>query len=189
VICAEYGLNPNLPLFGFIGRFAGEKGADLLPDIVEKGIQETNGSLNLIVLGSGNQYIENRLKELQYRFNINFALDLGYKEYLSHQIYASADFLLMPSRVEPCGLNQMYSMRYGTVPIVRYTGGLRDTVQDISTGGSGLNFTTAGADDAVHAIKRALHIYSQKDLMKGLIYSNMSFDFLGKIGKEIFGNV
>jgi starch synthase len=98
VICAEYGLNPNLPLFGFIGRFAGEKGADLLPDIVEKGIQETNGSLNLIVLGSGNQYIENRLKELQYRFNINFALDLGYKEYLSHQIYASADFLLMPSR-------------------------------------------------------------------------------------------
>ena len=83
----------------------------------------------------------------------------------------------MPSRVEPCGLNQMYSMRYGTIPIVRYTGGLRDTVQDISTGGAGLNFTFPGADDAVHAIKRALHIYSQKDLRKGLIYSNMSFDF------------
>ncbi|MBO6201400.1 MAG: glycogen synthase [Chryseobacterium sp.] len=177
VICAEYGLNPNLPLFGFIGRFAGEKGADLLPEIVERSIQETNGALNIIVLGSGNQEIENKLKELQYKFNVNFAIDLGYKEYLSHQIYASADFLLMPSRVEPCGLNQMYSMRYGTIPIVRYTGGLRDTVQDISTGGSGLNFTNAGAEDAVHAIKRALHIYSQKDLMKGLIYNNMSFDF------------
>ncbi len=177
VICAEYGLNPNLPLFGFIGRFAGEKGADLLPEIVEKSIQETNGSLNIIVLGSGNQHIENRMKELQHRFNVNFAVDLGYKEYLSHQIYASADFLLMPSRVEPCGLNQMYSMRYGTIPIVRYTGGLRDTVQDISTGGAGLNFTFAGADDAVHAIRRALHIYSQKELMHGLIYNNMSFDF------------
>lgn len=176
-ICAEYGLNPNLPLFSFIGRFAGEKGADLLPEIVRKSIQETNGSLNFMILGSGNQDIENQLKALQHTFNVNFALDLGYKEYLSHQIYASSDFLLMPSRVEPCGLNQMYAMRYGTIPIVRYTGGLRDTVQDISTGGSGLNFTHAGSDDAVHAIKRALHIYSQKDLMSGLIASNMAYDF------------
>ena len=176
-ICAEYGLNPNLPLFSFIGRFAGEKGADLLPEIVRKSIQETNGSLNIMILGSGNQDIENQLKALQHTFNVNFALDLGYKEYLSHQIYASSDFLLMPSRVEPCGLNQMYAMRYGTIPIVRYTGGLRDTVQDISTGGSGLNFTHASSDDAVHAIKRALHIYSQKDLMSGLIASNMAYDF------------
>ena len=176
-ICAEYGLNPNLPLFSFIGRFAGEKGADLLPEIVRKSIQETNGSLNIMILGSGNQDIENQLKALQHTFNVNFALDLGYKEYLSHQIYASSDFLLMPSRVEPCGLNQMYAMRYGTIPIVRYTGGLRDTVQDISTGGSGLNFTHAGSDDAVHAIKRALHIYSQNDLMSGLIASNMAYDF------------
>ena len=176
-ICAEYGLNPNLPLFSFIGRFAGEKGADLLPEIVRKSIQETNGSLNIMILGSGNQDIENQLKALQHTFNVNFALDLGYKEYLSHQIYASSDFLLMPSRVEPCGLNQMYAMRYGTIPIVRYTGGLRDTVQDISTGGSGLNFTHASSDDAVHAIKRALHIYSQNDLMSGLIASNMAYDF------------
>lgn len=177
IICEEYGLNPELPLFGFIGRFAGEKGADLLPDIVRKSIRETKGALNLIILGSGNHYLENKLKEMQYTFNVNFALDLGYKEYLSHQIYASADFLLMPSRVEPCGLNQMYAMRYGTIPIVRYTGGLRDTVQDISTGGSGLNFANANSESTVHAIKRALQIYDQKDLMKELIINNMSFDF------------
>ncbi len=175
-ICEEYGLNPDLPLFAFIGRFAGEKGADLLPEIVRRSIQETNGTLNIIILGSGNSYIEDKLKEYNYIYS-NFALDLGYKEALSHQIYASADFLLMPSRVEPCGLNQMYAMRYGTIPIVRYTGGLRDTVEDISTGGSGLNFSAASVEDVLHAIKRALFIYQDKEIFKKLVISNMNFDF------------
>ncbi|MCP2037992.1 glycogen synthase [Chryseobacterium sp. HSC-36S06] len=175
-LCEEYGLDPDLPLFGFIGRFAGEKGADLLPDIIWKSIQETYGALNIIILGSGDKNIEHQLSELT-KYYSNFALDLGYKEYLSHKIYASSDFLLMPSRVEPCGLNQMYAMRYGTVPIVSYTGGLRDTVEDIATGGSGLNFGAATAEDAVHAIHRALHIYHQADLMTNLVQSNMSFDF------------
>ena len=175
-LCEEYGLDPDLPLFGFIGRFAGEKGADLLPDIIWRSIQETYGALNIIILGSGDKNIEHQLSELT-KYYSNFALDLGYKEYLSHKIYASSDFLLMPSRVEPCGLNQMYAMRYGTVPIVSYTGGLRDTVEDIATGGSGLNFGAATAEDAVHAIHRALHIYHQADLMTDLVQSNMNFDF------------
>lgn len=175
-LCEEYGLNPDLPLFSFIGRFAGEKGADLLPEIVRKSIQETNGSLNIIILGSGEKYIENHLAELSSTFS-NFALDLGYKEHLSHKIYASSDFLLMPSRVEPCGLNQMYAMRYGTIPIVRYIGGLRDTVEDISTGGSGINFGSATANDTVAAMHRALHIYHEAGLMEKLVQSNMNFNF------------
>ncbi len=175
-LCEEYGLDPALPLFSFIGRFAGEKGADFLPEIVEKSIQETYGALNIIILGSGDKNIENQLAGLSQVYS-NFAVDLGYKEYLSHKIYASSDFLLMPSRVEPCGLNQMYAMRYGTVPIVRYTGGLRDTVEDISTGGSGINFGEASASAAVHAMHRALHIYHQEGLMSRLVHSNMSFDF------------
>ncbi|WP_027377539.1 glycogen synthase [Kaistella palustris] len=175
-LCEEYGLNPDLPLFSFIGRFAGEKGADLLPDIVEKSIHQTHGALNIIILGSGDPVIENRLRELSAIYS-NFALDLGYKEYLSHKIYASSDFLLMPSRVEPCGLNQMYAMRYGTVPVVRYIGGLRDTVEDISTGGSGLNFGAATADDTVNAMHRAVHIYHHRELMDQLVISNMNFDF------------
>lgn len=175
-LCDEYGLNPDLPLFSFIGRFAGEKGADLLPEIVRKSIQETNGSLNIIILGSGEKYIENHLAELSSTFS-NFAVDLGYKEHLSHKIYASSDFLLMPSRVEPCGLNQMYAMRYGTVPIVRYIGGLRDTVEDISTGGSGINFGSATANDTVAAMHRALHIYHEAGLMEKLVQSNMNFNF------------
>lgn len=175
-LCEEYGLNPNLPLFSFIGRFAGEKGADFLPEIVWKSIQQTQGAHNIIILGSGEKNIENELSSLSASFS-NFALDLGYKEHLSHKIYASSDFLLMPSRVEPCGLNQMYAMRYGTIPIVRYTGGLRDTVEDISTGGSGLNFGNASAEDAVSAIHRAISIYYEGDLMDRLVQSNMSYDF------------
>ncbi|WP_295232907.1 glycogen synthase [uncultured Chryseobacterium sp.] len=175
-LCKEYGLRPELPLFAFIGRFATEKGADLLPDMVWRSITQTSGALTIMILGSGNAAIENKLKEFDYIYS-NFAVDLGYKEYLSHKIYASADFLLMPSRVEPCGLNQMYSMRYGTVPVVRYTGGLKDTVQDVSTGGAGLNFTYAGVDDIVHAMERALSIYSRKEMMNSLIHANMSFDF------------
>ena len=176
-LCEEYHLNPDLPLFSFIGRFAGEKGADMLPDIIRRSIQETEGALNIMVLGSGNLELEHTLKELKKEFHINFALDLGYKEHLSHQIYASSDFLLMPSRVEPCGLNQMYAMRYGTIPIVRYTGGLKDTVKDIASGGYGLNYTFPGSDDAVHAIKRALYVYMDQELMKNLRNIIMNLDF------------
>ncbi|WP_312090697.1 glycogen/starch synthase [Chryseobacterium sp.] len=175
-LCKEYGLNPNLPLYAFIGRFATEKGADLLPDVIWRSIKQSFGGLNIIVLGSGNAYLEQQLKELDSVYS-NFASDLGYKEHLSHKIYASADFLLMPSRVEPCGLNQMYAMRYGTIPVVTYTGGLKDTVKDISTGGSGLNFTYPGVDDIVHAMSRGLQIYKDRSKMEELILSNMKFDF------------
>lgn len=175
-LCKEYNLNPHLPLVGFIGRFAGEKGADLLPEIIWKSIQQTEGGLNIIVLGSGDVELENRLKDLDYHF-VNFALDLGYKEALSHKIYASSDFLLMPSRVEPCGLNQMYAMRYGTIPIVRHTGGLKDTVHDVTSGGAGINFADPTSDAAVHAIVRGLNIYHEKDYFNSLIRANMQFDF------------
>lgn len=175
-LCKEYSLNPELPLFAFIGRFATEKGADLLPDLIWRSIKQSFGGLNIIVLGSGNAYIEQQLKELDSVYS-NFATDIGYKEHLSHKIYASADFLLMPSRVEPCGLNQMYAMRYGTVPVVSYTGGLRDTVKDITTGGSGLNFTYPGVDDIIHAMSRGVNIYKNKAQMDELVLSNMKFDF------------
>ena len=175
-ICEQFSLNPELPLFGFIGRFAKEKGADFLPEIIVDSIVKTYGALNIIVLGSGDGGLEHALSELNGKFS-NLALGLGYNEGLSHQIYASCDFLLMPSRVEPCGLNQMYAMRYGTVPIVRYTGGLKDTVADISTGGAGLNFVYASADAAVEAMLRALSLYQNPSTMEALIEANMNFDF------------
>lgn len=175
-LCEDYHLNPDLPLVAFIGRFATEKGADLLPEIIQRGIQKMHGAFNIMVLGSGNRNLEQELAYLAHIFT-NFALDLGYKEHLSHKIYASADFLLMTSRVEPCGLNQMYAMRYGTVPLVSYRGGLKDTVKDITSGGSGLNFACPLANDVIHNIDRALHLYSQKDFMNSLIHINMEKDF------------
>lgn len=187
-LCKEYGLNSKLPLFAFIGRFATEKGADLLPDVVWKAIKQTCGEINIIILGSGNQYIEDKLKEYDTIY-YNLAVDIGYKETLSHRIYASADFLLMPSRVEPCGLNQMYAMRYGTIPIVSYTGGLKDTVKDITTGGAGLNFTYPGVEDIIHGITRGLEIYHQNKVRENLILANMNYDFAWEKSAEKYINL
>ena len=141
------------------------------------------------MLGSGDAAVEYQLDQLKYRFPGHYNTYIGYNERLAHIVYAAADFLLMPSRVEPCGLNQMYSMRYGTVPIVRYIGGLKDTVQDISTGGSGINFSDAGVPDIVHAIKRAMHIYNDGDFMRNLIHANMNYDFSWERSAENYVNL
>ncbi len=177
-LCERYRLNQNLPLISFIGRFATEKGADLLPGIIERIIVERSGDVNFFVLGSGDANTENRLKELQYRFSGNFALDLGYNEPLSHIIYAGSDYLLMPSRVEPCGLNQLYSMTYGTIPIVRKTGGLNDTVPDISEeNGRGFQFNDADVNGACWAIHRALDFEMNKKDAQKLRRNIMKIDF------------
>src|SRR5690606_3193409 len=109
-LCKEYGLDPELPLLAFIGRFALVKGADLLPGFVQELAQKFKGKINLIILGSGDIHIQEALTHLREKGNT--AVIIGYNEKLSHQIYASSDFLIMPSRVEPCGLNQLYAMRY-----------------------------------------------------------------------------
>lgn len=177
-LCERYRLNTNLPLISFIGRFATEKGADLLPGIIERMIVERSGDVNFFVLGSGDPTTENRLEELQYRFSGNFAMDLGYNEPLSHIIYAGSDYLLMPSRVEPCGLNQMYSMSYGTIPIVRKTGGLNDTVPDVSEeNGRGFQFNDADVNGACWAIHRALDFEADKKGSQKLRRQIMKIDF------------
>ena len=102
----------------------------------------------------------------------------GYNESLSHLMYAGADFILMPSRVEPCGLNQMYAMRYGTVPIVRNTGGLRDTVIDYGDeGGYGIRFNQAIVGDITQAIWRAVELYNDEEKMQSIRKQMMQLDF------------
>ncbi len=164
-ICKEFGLDQNNPLFVFIGRLVGEKAADILPDAILSSLYSMQGKVNFMVLGNGDAEVENQLKNIRNHFEGNYNTFIGYDESLSHLLYAGADFLLMPSRVEPCGLNQMYAMKYGTVPMVRSTGGLKDTVQDIGDDGWGIRFDQATVGDVAYSVGRAVKLYDQRDRM------------------------
>lgn len=176
-LCETFNLAPELPLFIFIGRLVGDKGADLLPEVIGRTLAEHPDGLNFLVLGSGDAHTEWRLQQTRQYSGTNFNVYIGYNETLSHQLYAGADFLLMPSRVEPCGLNQMYALRYGTLPIVRTTGGLIDTVLDFGDeGGFGIRFYHANSGDIAHAIGRALELYRNKTKFSKLRKTAMQLD-------------
>ena len=161
-----FGLDVDKPLITFIGRLVGEKAADVLPDAIRSSIYHHHGNANFLVLGSGEPDVENRLEEVKHQFSGYVNTHIGYNESLSHLMYAGADFLLMPSRVEPCGLNQMYALRYGTVPMVRSTGGLKDTVKDFGDWqGYGIRFNHASVADITYSVGRAIDLYhNKKDL-------------------------
>ncbi len=168
---------PDTPVLASIGRLAGQKGIDLileaLPALLGAGLQ-------VVVLGSGQPEYEAALQDYARRFPRQIAVRLEFDNGLAHVIEAGADFFLMPSRYEPCGLNQMYSLRYGTVPIVRRTGGLADTVQewDAATGaGNGFTFIAFHADALLGAVDRALRIYRDAPAMRQLQLAGMSADF------------
>jgi starch synthase len=162
-ICDHFGMDAAKPLFVFIGRLVGEKAADVLPGALHKAVQTYGAKASYVILGSGEPAVEAGLTNLALANNNCIKVSLGYNESLSHQLYAAADFLLMPSRVEPCGLNQLYAMRYGTVPVVRSTGGLQDTVVDMGDeGGYGIRFTHANEADIVDSIGRAIAIFENK---------------------------
>ena len=165
-LCNEFGLDKSLPLFIFIGRLVFEKGADILPHAVYHAFEEYGKNFNVLILGSGEHSIEQGMFSLGHVLKGNYSSYIGYNEKLSHIMYAGADFLLMPSRVEPCGLNQMYALRYGTVPVVRRTGGLRDTVIDIGDKGFGICHEQSSAEDVIASIGRALKFYQDRDRFK-----------------------
>lgn len=159
-VCDALNVRNDLPLITFIGRIVSEKGADLLPEVIGKFLQQ-GGAASFAILGTGDPSVSDSFRRMAEHFPGQFGVSLQYNEALSHQLYAGSDFLLMPSRVEPCGLNQMYALRYGTVPIVRSTGGLRDTVTDLThqSGGSGICFSDFDAEDLSIALIRAMRLY------------------------------
>jgi len=175
----RFNFNPAIPAIVFIGRLVREKGADLLPGLIHQVL--TSGlEVNFLILGTGEQELHHALWQLKDRYSGKCDVQLAYDEGLAHQLYAGADFLLMPSRVEPCGLNQMYAMRYGTIPIVRSTGGLRDTVSDIGANaeeGRGIRFDRNDIDDAHHAIWRASRLYEEPVWMAQIQERIMNLDF------------
>lgn len=178
-LCSQYNLDFEKPLFAFIGRLVGEKGADLFPDTFEKALQK--GNISIFLLGSGNDAVEAELIELKKHFEGSYNAFIGYDEKLAHIVYAGADFILMPSRVEPCGLNQMYSLRYGAIPIVRSIGGLKDTVVDISEkGGFGICHKEVTVSEITEAIERGAKLFENQEkynkIRKKIMGINHSWD-------------
>lgn len=174
-LCKEFNLDINKPLFTFIGRLVGEKGAEILPEICSVALHLNPKEINILILGSGDATVEKDLHNLLNFYHGNYNVYIGYNEKLAHIIYAGADFLLMPSRVEPCGLNQMYALRYGTIPIVRRTGGLKDTVLDIGDGGFGICHDNVSVYDVNHSITRGIDLY----------YDTQKFDEVRKFTMQI----
>ncbi|HLL52011.1 MAG TPA: glycogen synthase GlgA [Myxococcaceae bacterium] len=146
------------PVFGMVSRLAEQKGVDLLLAAMEQFLP--GGDAVFVGLGSGDPSLETALWELAKRFPRNAGVWVGFDAALSHQVEAGADFFVMPSRYEPCGLNQMYSLRYGTLPIVRATGGLDDTVEDLSSpNATGLKFQDFDLGQLLRALWRARDAY------------------------------
>lgn len=187
ILCNKFGLDVEKPLFIFIGRLVGEKAADILPDAIGSSIHQLNKEVNFLVLGSGDPHVEWLLNQLKRIVPGNYNCMIGYNEQLSHIMYAGGDFLLMPSRVEPCGLNQMYAMRYGTMPLVRRTGGLNDTVKDIGDDGWGICFNNAHVQELVNATKRALEVYKDSKALTAYRKKMMKIDnsWENTVGKYI----
>jgi starch synthase len=177
---AELGLAPGAgpSLLGMVSRLAEQKGFDLLAAALPHALESSD--VQLAVLGSGEERYERWLRELTARFPARVAARIGFDERLAHRIEAGADLFLMPSRFEPSGLNQFYSLRYGTVPVVHATGGLDDSVVefDPATGtGTGFKFTPYAAEAFLGALARALRTRRDPALWSRLITNGMAQDF------------
>jgi starch synthase len=170
---------PGVPIIGVVSRFAEQKGLDLLADIAEAILD--NMQVQLAILGSGDKVLESFFSELSYRYPGRVGCFIGYDNELSHWIEAGADFFVMPSRYEPCGLNQIYSLKYGTLPIVRATGGLDDTVQqyeeEMGTG-TGFKFWEISSSALYFTIGWAISTYYDRpDHILKMQQAGMKQDF------------
>ncbi|MEK7880698.1 MAG: glycogen synthase GlgA [Deltaproteobacteria bacterium] len=173
----EYSLNlpENSPLIGIISRLADQKGFDILSKAMEELMALDIG---IIVLGTGEKKYHELFIELAKRYPKKLGVKIAFDNALSHKIEAGCDMFLMPSRYEPCGLNQIYSLRYGTIPIVRATGGLDDTIKDYNKGeGNGFKFVEYSEDALVAKVKEAVTVYSDKKAWQTLQKKAMSEDF------------
>ncbi|MEA5010579.1 MAG: glycogen synthase GlgA [Angelakisella sp.] len=168
-------VNPDKPVIAMITRLVGMKGLDLVRYIFDSILAE---GAQFVVLGTGDYIYENFFEEMSRRYPGQVAMKKGFLPDLARKIYAGADMLLMPSKSEPCGLAQMVALRYGTIPIVRETGGLKDSIIDLGDEkGNGFTFKTYNAHDMLDAIKRALSLYHSTEQWNKVVAHAMSCDF------------
>lgn len=167
----------NEPVVGMVSRLAGQKGFDILCPALDEIFK---AGVNLIILGTGEEVYQKTLSLVQKKHRQRFGLRIAFDEALAHKIYAGSDIFLIPSRYEPCGLTQMYSLRYGTIPVVRATGGLDDTIQEFdpeSLTGNGFKFVEHEETALIDAIRRAVAVYRDKEKWQVLIKNAMACDF------------
>lgn len=164
----------DVPVIGIVSRLVGHKGFDLVKAVFEDILK---ADVQIVILGSGEWEFETFFYDMKGKYPEKVALKLGFVPQLAHRIYAGADIFLMPSKSEPCGLAQMVALRYGTIPIVRETGGLKDTIQDSGDGeGNGFTFATYNAHDMLEAVWRALAGYSDTEGWNTLVLRAMNCD-------------
>ncbi len=169
--------NVSRPLIGIVSRFADQKGFDLIAEDAEALMKE---ELAIVALGTGEPKHEQLFRELAAKYPKRVGVKVAYNNVIAHKIEAGADMFLMPSRYEPCGLNQMYSLRYGTVPIVHATGGLDDTIEpfDLEHGsGTGFKFTEYSGKAMLECIREALHHYGHERIWRRVQLNGMGKDF------------
>jgi len=170
-------VDATIPLFGTITRLAEQKGVDIQLGALAEML---SAKMQFVLLGSGSPEYEKGYHNLARRFAGQVGVRIGYDEKLSHLIEAACDFYLMPSQFEPCGLNQMYSLRYGTIPIVRATGGLDDSIIDYSQDpkkANGVKFHEYSPHTLAKAIRKALAIYERPELFRRYRRNAMKADF------------
>ncbi|HUJ32496.1 MAG TPA: glycogen synthase GlgA [Candidatus Acidoferrum sp.] len=181
--------NLDRPLIGIISRFADQKGFDLIAEI---GAELMKENLALVALGTGQAEYEKLFKDLAEKYPARVGVKIGYDNALAHRIEAGSDMFLMPSRYEPCGLNQIYSLRYGTVPIVRATGGLDDTIQNFdprTKQGTGFKFEEYSGKELLECIRAALKTYADPKSWQAVQANGMAKDFSWKASAAAYVTV
>ncbi|SCK00489.1 Glycogen synthase [uncultured Clostridium sp.] len=164
------------PMIGLISRLTHQKGCDLIVSIIDRLLQK---DIQFVVLGTGDYWYEETFKNLQYRYPDKVSANIKFDNSLAHKIYAATDMFLMPSLFEPCGLGQLIALRYGSIPIVRETGGLKDTISPYNkyTGiGNGFVFKNFNSNELMQIIEYALTIYDDKDAWNNIIRQAMDSD-------------
>ena len=178
-------VDENVMMIGIVSRLTPQKGFNLIAEAME---QLCEGGVQLVVLGTGDEEYENLFRHYAWKYPDKVSANIYFSNDLSHKIYAACDAFLMPSAFEPCGLSQLISMRYGTVPIVRETGGLKDTVMPYNeyTGeGTGFSFQNFNSWDMMHVINYAKEIYyNKRQAWKGLIKADMAKDYSWQISAD-----
>jgi starch synthase len=179
----------KVPVIGIVSRFAAQKGFDLISQIMDRLARE---EMIVVALGAGDKLFEDMFLRLNKQFPNKIAVKVAYDNAIAHKIEAGADMFLMPSRYEPCGLNQIYSLRYGTVPIVRATGGLDDTIEpwDARTGkGTGFKFSDYTGEALLATIKQALLSYRDASSWQTLMRNGMTRDFSWGASAREYGKI